>query len=77
VKTLPILALLASFCVGCSTGEGPKQYNLGDTYIVVCPTRDPVDVYLEMYNQKAESSTGRDRTTKPTADLTIPLVPAP
>lgn len=77
MKYLFLLPLLLAF--GCSTGEGPKQYNFGDTYVNVFPNQDPTDVYVEMFNQSAASETGRDRTTKPSMDLSVPVsaVPSP
>jgi hypothetical protein len=77
-KSISLLLALALLS-GCSTGEGPKQYNFGDNYFMtfVSSTNTPVELLVEMYNQRAESATGRDRVTKPSADLTVPISPVP
>lgn len=69
--------VIALFLCGCSTGEGPKQVNNGDNYFMtfVSTTNTPVELMIDMYNQSAESSTGRDRVTKPSADLDVTPIP--
>jgi hypothetical protein len=74
-----LLFLLGLAISGCATGEGTKQYNFGDNYFMtfVSSTNTPVELLIDMYNQTAESATGRDRTTKPSAELTVPVSALP
>ena len=68
ILLLSVLAATAAFGLGCVSGEGARSYVLGDVYGVIPPSTNTT---IEVLNQHVTSSTGRDRVTKPSADLTV------